>query len=292
MASFVGFCAIALTIVAWTTESRRWVRWLATAVLGMVIFQGVLGGLRVVLVKLDLAIVHACVAQAFFCLAALVCVVTSRWWIEAPDLSDSSPRLVWLAIGCVVIVYAQLVVGAVMRHNQAGLAIPDLPFAYGKLLPPTNSDELLAANHQLIHLIDSSANPHDRDLPRSVTLFQVWIQFAHRIGALLVSGAILALVVEVFRNRQFYPSAIKRPAFLLVLLLLLQLTLGVLTVVLRKPADVASAHAAVGALVLVTCFILSVRGLRLYSSAMRARRSAPLAAASTSSLTASGAMAV
>ena len=51
--------------------------------LGAVIFQGVLGGLRVVLVKLDLAIVHACVAQAFFCLATLVAVVTSRWWIES-----------------------------------------------------------------------------------------------------------------------------------------------------------------------------------------------------------------
>jgi cytochrome c oxidase assembly protein subunit 15 len=237
----------------------------------MVIFQGVLGGLRVVLVKLDLAIVHACVAQAFFCLATLVCIVTSRWWMETPDYSGVSPRLVPLAITCVVIVYSQLIVGAVMRHNQAGLAIPDLPLAYGQLLPPTTTDQLLAANHQLIHIIDSSANPHDRDLPRSVTMFQVWIQFAHRIGALLVSGAILALAIEVFRKRQFYPPAIKRPAMVLFILLAIQLTLGVLTVLLRKPADVASAHVAVGALVLVTSFILSVRGLRLYSWAIRRR---------------------
>jgi len=275
MASFVGFCSIALTIIAWRTEPRRWVRWLAASVLGMVIFQGVLGGLRVVLVKLDLAIVHACVAQAFFCLATLVCIVTSRWWMETPDYSGvsplPSPRLVPLAITCVVIVYSQLIVGAVMRHNQAGLAIPDLPLAYGKLLPPTTTDQLLAANHQLIHMIDSSPNPHDRDLPRSVTMFQVWIQFAHRIGALLVSGAILALAIEVFRKRQFYPPAIKRPAVVLFILLAIQLTLGVLTVLLRKPADVASAHVAVGALVLVTSFILSVRGLRLYSWAIRRR---------------------
>src|SRR6266480_2358267 len=73
--------------------ARRWVRWLATSVLFVVIFQGVLGGLRVVLVKIDLAIVHACVAQAFFCLAALVAVVTSRWWMEEKDLS-STPNLV------------------------------------------------------------------------------------------------------------------------------------------------------------------------------------------------------
>jgi cytochrome c oxidase assembly protein subunit 15 len=271
MASFVGFCAIALTIIAWKTERRRWVRWLATAVLGMVIFQGVLGGLRVVLVKLDLAIVHACVAQAFFCLAALVCVVTSRWWIEAPDLSNQSPQLVWMAIACVVVVYAQLIVGAVMRHNQAGLAIPDLPLAYGKLLPPTNAADLAAANRQLVHLADSAANPRDRDLPRSVTLFQVWIHFAHRIGALLVTSMILTLFAETLSHRRSYPRAVKSPAHLLVVLVAAQVTLGILTIVLRKPADVASLHVAVGALVLVTSFVLSVRCLRLYSSAMRER---------------------
>ena len=58
--------SIVLTIVAWMSENPRWVKWLATSVLGAVIFQGVLGGLRVVFVQLDLAIVHACVAQRFF----------------------------------------------------------------------------------------------------------------------------------------------------------------------------------------------------------------------------------
>jgi heme a synthase len=269
LASFVGFCSIGLTIVAWMTESRRWVRWLATGVLGMVIFQGVLGGLRVVLVKLDLAIVHACVAQAFFCLAALVSVVTSRWWVEAPESSVGAPRLLWLCIACVVIVYAQLIVGAVMRHNQAGLAIPDLPLAYGKLLPPTNSEELAVDNARLLHLKDFSPNPRDHDLPKSVTMFQVWMNFGHRMGAIVVTGAISLLLIEIFWNRRVYPPAITRPAALLVLLLGTQLTLGVLTILLRKPADVASAHVAVGALVLVTCFILSVRGLRLYSPALR-----------------------
>src|SRR4051795_3878001 len=80
MGAIVGLLSIVLVICAWRMESRRWVRWLAYAVLGAVIFQGVLGGLRVVLVKLNLAIVHACVAQAFFCLTAFTCVVTSKWW--------------------------------------------------------------------------------------------------------------------------------------------------------------------------------------------------------------------
>src|SRR3954447_12598975 len=47
MATVVGMLSIVLCLWAWVTERRRWVRWLATGVLGMVIFQGVLGGLRV-----------------------------------------------------------------------------------------------------------------------------------------------------------------------------------------------------------------------------------------------------
>ena len=80
MGTVVGMCSIALAIVAWRTEQRRWAKWMAIGVLGAVIFQGVLGGLRVVLVKLDLAVIHACFAQAFFCFTAAMAIVTSQWW--------------------------------------------------------------------------------------------------------------------------------------------------------------------------------------------------------------------
>src|SRR5215212_1997748 len=90
MGTVVGMLSIVLCVQAWRTDRRRHVRWLATAVLGAVIFQGVLGGLRVVLVKLDLAIVHACFAQAFFCLSALASVVTSKWWMQAREMSSDA----------------------------------------------------------------------------------------------------------------------------------------------------------------------------------------------------------
>ena len=54
---------------------------------------------------------------------------------------------------------------------------------------------------------------------------------------------------------------------LLLGLLAAQVTLGVLTVLLKKPADVASAHVAVGALLLLTTFVLLVRSMRIYSQA-------------------------
>jgi len=219
-----------------------------------VIFQGVLGGLRVVLVKLDLAIVHACVAQAFFCVAALMAVVTSDWWQTAPDTfaDRAGRRLVALGVVTVVVIYLQLIAGATMRHYDAGLAIPDLPLAYGHVLPPTDADGLAAINHQ--RAFDLNLDP--------VTLTQVWLHFAHRIGAVLVTIFVSALVSITFvQNRS---RAFKIPAMILGALLLAQLTLGVLTVLLRKPADVASAHVAVGALVLVTSFVLTVRAGRIY----------------------------
>ncbi|MDB5910754.1 MAG: cytochrome c oxidase assembly protein subunit 15 [Massilia sp.] len=235
-----------------TTERHRW---LALAVLGAVIFQGVLGGLRVVLVQLDLAIVHACVAQAFFCLAAFTAVVTSRWWQEAPDLSakPGGRSLVALGTATVTLVFLQLIAGATMRHYDAGLAIPDLPLAYGKMLPPTTAAGLAAVNH--VRAFELNLDP--------VTLTQLWLHFTHRIGAVMVTIFTVLLAARVLR-KHLQPGLVV-PATLLLVLLQTQITLGILTVLLRKPADVASSHVAVGALVLVTSFVLTVRAMRLYS---------------------------
>jgi heme A synthase len=61
---------------------------------------------------------------------------------------------------------------------------------------------------------------------------------------------------------------------LTIVLLAAQVTLGVLTVLYRKPADVASAHVAVGALLLVTSFVLAARAGRLYLPRVAAARPA------------------
>jgi cytochrome c oxidase assembly protein subunit 15 len=266
MASVVGLLSIILTIVAWITESRRWVRWLCTGILGMVIFQGVLGGLRVILVKLDLAIVHACVAQAFFCMATLTVIVTSRWWLAADDLSGVAPgrKLIRLAIVTFCMIYAQLIIGAMMRHYQAGLAIPDLPLAYGKWLPPMNQTDLDAANH---------LRAWNLNLP-PVTLSQIWLHFGHRIGALLVTIHVCLLVLANLRRHR--RADLQIPAMVLAGLLVIQITLGILTVYFRKPADVASAHVAVGALVLATTFLIAVRAMRLYAPPIAASGFSPI----------------
>jgi heme a synthase len=253
---FAGIFACAGVAYFCRSPKPRWLRWLAVSVLAAVILQGVLGGLRVVLVKLDLAIIHACVAQAFFCLAAFMALATSRWWYRSKPLPDRSSGRPLLILGAVTVaaIYLQLIVGATMRHYQAGLAIPDLPLAYGKLLPPVDQVQLDAANAFRVRM----QPPLD-----SVTLGQIWLHYGHRIGAVLVTLAVLALAGMVIGRYRHRPQLI-RPAVLLIVLLAAQLTLGVLTVVLRKPADIASAHVAVGALVLVTSFWLTASAARIY----------------------------
>jgi cytochrome c oxidase assembly protein subunit 15 len=258
-ASFVGLLTIVLAAWAWFSERRRWVRILGVSCLSLVVIQGILGGLRVVLLKLDLAIVHACVAQAFFCLAMLMCVVTSKWWTEAgAERDEASTRgrgLIRFSVATWIVVFAQLIVGATMRHYRAGLAIPDLPLAYGRVIPPTNAADLERAQLQLL--------PPDKLDGTEGTLGQVWLAFGHRIGAVLVTLFVVTLAVVVLRR--YRRHGLTGLAWTLLVLLLTQLTLGVLTVLKRKPADIASAHVAVGALVLVTTFALAVRSMRLYS---------------------------
>jgi cytochrome c oxidase assembly protein subunit 15 len=264
---FTGLLSLAaILIAAWfprTRELRPWVRRLTIAILLAVIFQGILGGLRVVWVNLNLAVIHGCFAQAFFCLCTLLTLATSKWWHATPSPHPQSAirspqSLTRLALASVLLVYLQLIAGATMRHFDAGLAIPDLPLAYGQLLPPTSPDALPAINEA--RSADALLHP--------VTLTQIWLHFAHRIGAVLVTAILLVLISQTLRRSK--DNALRRPAHALSILLLAQLTLGVLTVLWRKPAEIATSHVAVGALLLVTTFVIFVRSARLYGNGKNA----------------------
>jgi cytochrome c oxidase assembly protein subunit 15 len=121
--SAVGALTIALAVSLWWTEPRRWVRRLGLAAVAAVIVQGILGGLRVVLLEHGLAIVHGCVAQGFLALVVGLAVVTSPTW-QAPAgstrLADPA-RLRALALLTASLVYAQLVFGAVLTHTGSRL---------------------------------------------------------------------------------------------------------------------------------------------------------------------------
>jgi cytochrome c oxidase assembly protein subunit 15 len=300
LASGIGMMTIAVCVMTFFIDARRWVKWLAAGMLGFVILQGVLGGLRVVFNNLNLAVVHGCVAQAFFCYAALMCMVTSRWWIcgagwTAPEPGEQigdpratplasqrlpriGPGLRRLAVIATLAIYGQLIIGACMRHWNAGLAIPDVPLAYGHWLPPTTVQEL----HQINHQRAWAPTPPGRAALGPVTLGQIWIHYAHRVGAVAVSALLIGLMILIaMRYRRRRELAL--PALALAFLLVAQITLGVLTVLLRKPADVATAHVACGALTLMTTFVIAARSWRLWAvnnprRVLKAAPATPLAA--------------
>jgi len=124
-ASGVGFLTVVLALVLTFTEKRRWVKTAGWAAVGLVILQGVLGGLTV-LYKLPkpISIAHGCTAQTFFALTVALSVWTSpRWGAFGPFLAETGERvslrhLSYLLTGSL---FVQLVLGAVVRHT--GLAV-------------------------------------------------------------------------------------------------------------------------------------------------------------------------
>lgn len=116
--SLVGLLTLALALWLWVVEARRWVRWLGVLAVALVSLQGVLGGLRVVLVNEALAVVHGSLAPAFFALTAGLVLVTSREWTEAAPVSRRAPDLLlpWLALLTTGVVYLQIVLGALLTH--------------------------------------------------------------------------------------------------------------------------------------------------------------------------------
>ncbi len=136
VASGVGLLTILLAFSLWFYEPRRWMRRLGIVALGLVVTQGIIGGLRVVLLEETLAILHACLAQAFFALTVSLVFFTSREWAEEPrriELLDAGrpfdrlravrelEPLQRLCILTTAMIYLQGVFGAVLRYTGAGI---------------------------------------------------------------------------------------------------------------------------------------------------------------------------
>lgn len=123
LGALVGMISIAVVIVVWRWEPRPGVRALAAAILAAVIFQGVLGGLRVIGDEVELAKVHGIFATVFFGMTVALAVVTSRLWLQTPSpkIDSSAGKLHRLAIITTGLVLLQIIVGAHLRHLPANL---------------------------------------------------------------------------------------------------------------------------------------------------------------------------
>jgi cytochrome c oxidase assembly protein subunit 15 len=233
IASGVGFLTIVLALWVWRAEPRKWMRVLGFAALGSVILQGVLGGITVLFfLPTAISTAHAGLAQIFFCLTIAIALFTSRGWQSAPANGWVNDRMLRrVATATTAIIYIQILVGATMRHSDAGLAIPDFPLVFGGLVPPTWTP-------------------------------QIAIHYVHRIGALLVTLAIAATAGHVLYHHGDRRE-LKRPAILLVCLVLTQVMLGAFVIWSKKDVAINTAHVITGALTLATSLVLTLRSHRL-----------------------------
>lgn len=254
VATFVGFLTTILAIWLWRVE-RKWVRNLGLIALLAVITQGLLGGMTVLfLLPTAISVSHATLAQSFFSLMVVLALVTSKGWREhKPSESLLAARTRKWTVAATSAVFVQLVLGALMRHTHSGLAIPDFPLAFGQLLPPIDPIGLEKAN---VYRMQLDFDP--------VSLAQIWIHFAHRVGAMVVLVVTLGGVRHVLKNYRT-ESKLREPALIVLILLVVQVFLGALTVWSGKGMEIATAHVACGALLLATNALLTVRTYHWYN---------------------------
>ena len=261
MGSLVGFLTIILAVWLWLSEDRQWASILGVIALAGVILQGILGGLRVTMMKAEIGIFHACVAQAFLGLLVVIALVTTNFWRHLPasvveattrsrgqeqanstalssQVSQRLTPLRLLVFATTIAIYVQLALGATMRHQHRDLSILDFPTANGAWIPDTGAAALAKIN----------AWRDARGLS-DVTAFQIWLQMAHRFLALIIAIAIIAFAVRVLRDSPRF-AALKKLSILWLALFICQIALGAWTIWSNKAADVTTAHVALGAAML------------------------------------------
>ena len=150
-----------------------------------------------------------------------------------------------------MLILGQLALGAAMRHQHAGLAIPDFPLAYGRLWPAMDAASVAHYNARRIEI--TGVNP--------ITAFQIGLQMAHRLLALAILGAVTFAAWSA-RRALGSRDLLSRLALGWLGLILTQAFLGAATIWSNKAADVATAHVLAGAVALALGAMMSLIALR------------------------------
>jgi cytochrome c oxidase assembly protein subunit 15 len=217
--ALVGLLTLALAGALWPAGGR--LRTLGLVAAGAVCVQGVLGGLRVVLLRETLAIVHGCLAQAFFALIVLLAFLTSARAGTAVREIDATSRS--LAAGAALLVYLQIVLGAFLTHGgwlDLHLAGAVAVFAFlpvvtarlrrsGDRVAASLSGVLLALlGVQLLLGVGSYLSRFSPIWIPGGQLTMLAMPVAHRLAASLILAASVVLAVRVASARGTEPAAV------------------------------------------------------------------------------------
>jgi len=256
VASAIGFLTIILACWLYIKEPRKWVRTLGYFALVAVIAQGLLGGLTVILLlPAWVSISHGILAQTFFLMLLLLAYTQSKEWTlrqEKKEQEQSNP-LSKIAFFMLAVVYLQLFLGALLRHTESGLALPDFPMMAGQWVPFFNQESLNWVNDWRFNFTLDTGH-----ILEEVTLSQLWIHFVHRLGACAVLATLVWLVIKVFKARQDVPT-VWRTSVALSGMIAIQIFLGIITVISHRVPMITSLHVVTGAATLGVCWVLALR---------------------------------
>lgn len=225
IASTVGFLTIIQAIWLQRKEPKKFVRTLGWISLAAVIVQGILGGLTVrYFLPKSISISHAALAEIFFCLNVSIAFFTSRWYhdLRTVEKGDAPVRMAW---GLTALIYLQILAGAVLRHLGAGLAIPDFPLSFGRIVPEFVNANITAA-------------------------------YVHRAGGFIVAAAVIAMAVRLLRYEREHP--LRALAHLLVAVVCAQVLLGGYVIWSGKQPHITSLHVMTGAFTLALSIVLTL----------------------------------
>jgi cytochrome c oxidase assembly protein subunit 15 len=243
VAGALGLLVIGLAVWAARVESRGWARVLTWGAMIAVLAQAALGGLTVLMgtyygwdhTHPVFSAMHASLAQALFAtLVAYATVTAPGWFVTGRKPATRMQAMKVEAL--VALAYVQIILGAAMRHQHAGLIIHDFPLSYGQLIPPFYNG-LVALN------------------------------FSHRVGAWLLLILGVSVAVQVLRSPNADPW-VKQPAKVLLGAVLLQFTLGACVVWTHLTEPVlTSFHVLGGSALFTSLVVLALRLRRLAGEA-------------------------
>jgi Uncharacterized protein required for cytochrome oxidase assembly len=225
IAATVGMLTVIQAIWLQLREPKRFTRILGWCSVGAVIAQGVLGGVTVLLLlPHSVSIAHAALAEIFFCLNTSVAFFTSTLFrtSRAIEKGDAPIRLTSLLV---VVTFVQILIGALMRHLGAGLAIPDFPTSFGRLVP-------------------------------RFTSLEIGVNFAHRVGGICVAVLVIYTAIRLRRFESAHP--LRQLANLLVTVVAMQIILGGYVVWSGKQPVITSVHVMTGAATLALSLITAL----------------------------------
>jgi cytochrome c oxidase assembly protein subunit 15 len=247
IATLVGFFTMVQAIWLGFSDKPQWLKKMGFFALGMVIVQGLFGGITVLFfLPPTVSIIHGILAQTFFMATIILAYGLSLERADRLNL-DCSTQIKKGTLILGGLVYIQLILGALMRHTSSGMAIPDFPTMGGLWIPTFSGN--------MIHNINSILFDLDVD---PVSRWQVVIHFIHRLGAIIVIGAIGYFAYKYYTTIKKH-EIIFKTMIAIIAIVIFQFTLGAVTVLTERSPYIASFHVVNGAALLGLCTLFALR---------------------------------